>query len=624
MINQYPVWKYVFIGAVIFACALYALPNLFGDDPSVQISPGFASNLQVDESVRTRTLNVLKDIGIEPASVELLEKQLLLRFADIETQLKAYSELEGSSELSGYTVAQNLAAATPDWLTSLGGRPMYLGLDLRGGVHFLMEVDMKTAIRQNEERYVQDFRSLLRKEKLRYKSVSRLVRGGVQVMFTDEAVRDKGRGVILRDNSELESIDINTANGFGLYFTYTKAALKEAKQQAIEQNITTLRKRVNALGVAEPIIQRQGDERIVVQLPGVQDTARAKEILQATATLEFRLTEGQTDDKWHEAEQSGRVPPNARLYHHRDGRPVLLKRQVITTGDQITQAASTIDQREGRPIVTVRLDGKGAKRMLDNTRKNLYKLMAVVFIQHKQETKEMDGKPVKIRRKVEEIISLATIQGEFGKNFQISGLTSQEAKNLALLLNAGALKAPIEIVEERTIGPSLGRESIEQGRNAIVLGFALVLIFMAVRYSRFGLVADFVLLLNLVILVALLSLLQATLTLPGIAGIVLTIGMAVDANVLIFERIREEVKNGNSPQASIHAGYAKAFGTIADSNVTTLIAGIVLFGFGTGPIKGFAVTLSLGIATSMFTAIMVSRAVVNYVYGGRKIAKLPL
>jgi preprotein translocase subunit SecD len=410
---------------------------------------------------------------------------------------------------------------------------------------------------------------------------------------------------------------------YQLRLSLTEEALKENRQQALEQNITTLRNRVNELGVAEPIIQRQGVDRIVVQLPGVQDTARAKEILGATATLEFRLTEGDFQD-WAEAERSGRTPVNARLYQRRDGPPVLLKRRVIVTGDQINDAAATIDQNSGSPATVVRLNSKGAGRMLDTTRENVGKPMAVVFIEYKTETNMVNGELVKTRKKVEEVINVATIQEAFGRNFQITGLSSSEAHNLALLLRAGALKAPMEIIEERTIGPSLGQENINQGLISVLAAFALVMLFMAMRYKVFGLIANVALLLNVVILVALLSLLQATLTLPGIAGIVLTLGMAVDANVLIFERIREEIANGNSPQASITAGYSRAFTTIFDSNLTTLIAAVMLFGFGTGPIKGFAITLSLGIISSMFTAIMVSRGIVNYSYGNRRLKSLPV
>jgi len=621
--NQYPLWKYVLIGIIIFICALYSLPNLFGEDPAVQISPAYARDVQVDESIKKTVDEKLQVAGIEYKRADLTPQQLLLRFKDTDTQLKAYSLLRGS--IAGYVVAPNLAPATPHWLMSLGAKPMYLGLDLRGGVHFLMQVDMKTAIQQDEQRIVGELRTLFRKNQVRYIRLNRLATedGGINTVFKDDETRKKARKLIAQDYSEFTITEQGEGNEYSLHLTFSEAALRENQATALEQNITTLRNRINELGVAEPIIQQQGLDRIVVQLPGVQDTARAKEILGATATLEFRLTEGDYE-KWFTAEQTGKIPVNARLYKKRDGSPVLLKRSVIVTGDQINHAASTIDQQSGSPAAVVRLNSKGAKRMKMTTRENVKKPMAVVFIEYKNEKHIIDGEVVTKRKKIEEVINVATIQEEFGKNFQITGLTSGEARNLALLLRAGALKAPIEIVEERTIGPSLGKENIRLGLLSITIGFIAVMIFMFLRYRKFGLVANFALLMNVVILVALLSLLQATLTLPGIAGIVLTLGMAVDANVLIYERIREEVFNKNTPQASIHAGFEKAFGTIADSNITTLIAAIMLFGFGTGPIKGFAITLSLGIVTSMFTAIMVSRGVINYFYGNRKLEGLPI
>ena len=410
---------------------------------------------------------------------------------------------------------------------------------------------------------------------------------------------------------------------FGISATVQEQQLLELQQTALRQNITTLRNRVNELGVAEPVIQQQGDSRIVVQLPGIQDTTGAKKIIGATATLEFRLAEGTRTD-WEDAERSGRIPLNALLYHERDGSPVLLKRRVIVTGDQIIDAASTIDQQKGVPAVSVRLDGKGAKKMGETTRENVKKPMAVVFIENKIESKQVGGEVVKRRTTVKEVINVSTIQEQFSSRFQITGLESQEARDLALLLRAGSLRAPVEIIEERTVGPSLGKDNINQGFQSVMIGFVLVLVFMAVYYKSFGLIANIALTANLVFIIAILSLLQATLTLPGIAGIVLTGGMAVDANVLIFERIREEIRNGNSPQASIHAGYEKAFSTITDANVTTLLAAIVLFSLGTGPVKGFAVTLSIGIITSMFTAIVGTRAVVNLIYGGRNVQKLSI
>ena len=611
--NQYSLWKYLLIAAVIFICALYALPNLFGEDPAVQISPAYARNMKIDETVQARTEEKLKEVNITYTSIERTSSQLLVRFKDTDTQLKAYSILKES--FSDYVVAQNLAPATPDWLTNLGAKPMYLGLDLRGGVHFLMQVDMKTAIRQDEETYISELRTRFRENKLRYKGLHRVVdeKGGIQATFSTLETRNQARKLIEKNYNDLVITETEGVEEYGFHLRFSEAALKEGRQKALEQNITTLRNRVNELGVSEPVIQRQGEDRIVVQLPGVQDTARAKEILGATATLEFRLV---ADDDSSEY--------GSRLYKRRDGSPIMLKRRVIATGDQINHAKSGFEQRTGQPMVVVHLDNKGAKSMLSTTRKNVGKPMAVVFIEYHIETQLVDGKEVTTRKKTEEVINVAVIREEFGKNFQITGLSSAEANNLALLLRAGALKAPMEIIEERTVGPSLGQENIDQGLLSIVVGFVAVMLFMWFRYKTFGMVANFALLMNVIILIALLSLLQATLTLPGMAGIVLTLGMAVDANVLIFERIREEIANGNSPQASIHAGYEKAFGTIADSNITTLIAAVMLLSFGTGPIKGFAITLSFGIITSMFTAIMVSRGVINFFYGGKKLAKLPV
>ena len=610
--NRYPLWKYLFIGGIIFICTLYALPNLYGEDPALQISPGYARDVKMDESTKITVEERLKEAEIEPIGVELTADHVLFRFKDTDTQLQAYSLLEGT--LPGYVVAQNLAPSTPSWLSALGAKPMFLGLDLRGGVHFLMEVDMKAAILREEEQLVDELRLMFREQKLRYRGLNRVVEvgGGVEVAFGDLETRNQARELLDNEYDTLTILEQDAGDSYSLHLFFKETALQESRKQALEQNITTLRNRVNELGVAEPVIQRQGDDRIVVQLPGVQDTTQAKEILGATATLEFRLV----------------APPeeklNARSYKLRKGGTIMLRRNVIVTGDEIINAAQGIDQRSGQPATHVRLNSQGAKKMLRTTRENVHKPMAVVFIEYKTDVQVVDGQKIKNRRKIEEVVNVATIQEEFGKNFQITGLTSGEARNLALLLRAGALRAPIEIVEERTIGPSLGKKNIEQGRLSIVLGFFAVMLFMLMRYRTFGAIADFALLMNVVILIALLSLLQATLTLPGMAGIVLTLGMAVDANVLIFERIREEIANRNTPQTSIHSGYEKAFWTIFDANITTLIAAIMLFSFGTGPIKGFAITLSLGILTSMFTAIMVSRAVVNYFYGGKSIERLSI
>jgi preprotein translocase subunit SecD len=558
-----------------------------------------------------------RNIAIKSSAIE--DGRLLVRFDDTSIQLIASDALKEALPRQ-YLIALNLAPATPDWLRALNAAPMYLGLDLRGGVHFLMEVDMVAAIKRLEESLLSDIRSTLRDEKIRYRGVRRDDEG-LHISFRDLGELQKAMDELPREYQELvfdedeEALMINAQ--------LTEVAIRDEKRSALKQNVITLRNRVNELGVAEPVIQQQGDSRIVVQLPGIQDTAGAKKILGATATLEFRMAEGTRAD-WLEAEKTGRTPLNSILYKERNGDPVLLNRRVIVTGDQIVDAASTFDSQKGTPAVTVRLNGKGAKQMGETTRDNIGNPMAVVFIENKVETRTVGDVETKHRTTTKEVINVATIQGQFSARFQITGLESQEAHDLALLLRAGSLRAPVEIIEERTVGPSLGKDNIDRGFMSVVIGFCLVLVFMAVYYKGFGLVANIALTANLVIIIAVLSMLQATLTLPGIAGIVLTVGMAVDANVLIFERIREELRNGNTPQASIHAGYEKAFSTITDANVTTLLAAIVLFMLGTGPVKGFAITLSIGIITSMFTAIVGTRAVVNLLYGNRDIKKLSI
>ncbi|MGB5278037.1 MAG: protein translocase subunit SecD [Gammaproteobacteria bacterium] len=616
MLNQYPLWKYIVLILALVLGTLYALPNLFGEDPSVQVSHRTKSLTQEDLLLIEQTLG---DNKVTIKSSELNEGRALVRLDDENVQLQA-ADILTSSLNKQYLVALNLAPATPGWLRALNAAPMYLGLDLRGGVHFLMEVDMAAAIKRLEENLLSDIRSHMRSEKIRYRGVTR-DENGLHIRFRNadgiyqalDSLEDQFRELAF--NLDEKDLVINAK--------LTEVAIRDEKRAALQQNIITLRNRVNELGVAEPVIQQQGDSRIVVQLPGIQDTAGAKKILGATATLEFRLTEGTRTD-WEDAEKTGRIPLNALLYHERDGSPVLLKRRIIVTGDQIIDAASTIDQQKGVPAVSVRLDGKGAKKMGETTRENVKKPMAVVFIENKVESKQVGDEVVKKRTTVKEVINVSTIQEQFSARFQITGLGSEEARDLALLLRAGSLRAPVEIIEERTVGPSLGKDNIDQGFMSVMIGFVLVLVFMAIYYKSFGLIADIALTANLVFIVAILSLLQATLTLPGIAGIVLTVGMAVDANVLIFERIREELRNGNSPQASIHAGYEKAFSTITDANITTLLAAIVLFSLGTGPVKGFAVTLSIGIMTSMFTAIVGTRAIVNLLYGGRNIKKLAI
>jgi preprotein translocase subunit SecD len=619
MMNQYPMWKNLLVLIVLLVGALYALPNIFDQDPSIEITA--TRDGVVDQALLDKLKSGLDEHNVVYKRIELLSDRIRLRFKQPGEQLKGQAALE-SLVPDGYTQALTLLPDLPAWLKELGAEPMYLGLDLRGGIHVLIDVDMDAAIKQSVERYTGDVRSFLRGEKLRYVTVKQIV-DGVEIKFADAATRDEAEAALGNEFRDLTVAVSDEPDSFYVSLTLGEDAQREVKKFALNQNITTLRNRVNAVGVAEPIIQQQGDRRIVVQLPGAQDPGRLKELLGATATLEYRLVD--TEHSVQDA-VNGRVPAGSKLYRERDGNPVLLKKRVIVTGDQITDASSGLDQRNGSPAVFVQLDGQGARRMRNMTTENVGKPMAVVFIENRVETRLVNGEVVKRKVKVEEVISVANILEPFGRRFQTTGLdSSKEAHDLALLLRSGALAAPIEIIEERTIGPSLGQDNIDKGFQSVVIGLALVLVFMALYYRVFGLIANVALVFNIVMIVALLSILQATLTLPGIAGIVLTVGMAVDANVLIFERIREEIRVGSSPQASIYAGYDKAMSTIVDANVTTLIAAVVLYAFGTGPIKGFAVTLAIGIVTSMFTAIIGSRALVNLIYGGRKrITKLAI
>jgi preprotein translocase subunit SecD len=602
--NQYPLWKYILILLIVSIGTIYALPNLYGEDPAIQVtsSRGFALPLDLTATID----DSLTQAQVSYIGREEVGNRLLYRFGSPEDQIKAADALKDDLG-DQFVVAVNLAHATPNFLRAIGGKPMTLGLDLRGGVHFLMQVDMETARSQNLDRFVDDIRAALRDERIRYVSVRR-EGNGLLVLLRSAEDRDNTMN-ILRSDQSLQGLNLSEVppgETFGISATVQEQQLIALQQTALQQNITTLRNRVNELGVAEPVIQQQGADRVVVQLPGVQDMAEAKKIIGATATLEYRAVDESNDP--FTAAASGRIPPESRLYTDQNGNPVLLRKRLIVSGDQLIGASGGFDQQTGQPKVDVTLDGVGAGRMLDFTRDNVGNRMAVVYIEQKP-----GG------QKVEEVISVAVVREPFGKRFQTTGLDSiGEATQLALLLRAGALAAPMEIAFQSTIGPSLGQDNIQKGFKSVVIGFILVLFFMAIYYRVFGLVANLALFANLVLLVSMLSMLGATLTMPGIAGIVLTVGMAVDANVLIFERIREELRNGNTPQASIRAGYEKAFSTIADANITTLIAAFVLFLFGTGPVKGFAVTLSLGIVTSMFTAIMGTRAVINQIYGGRK------
>ena len=617
--NHYSGLRNALIAFFLLLSALYALPNVFGSDLAVQISS--AGDAAIEQSDLTKITDTLKAKNIHYKSAGLSNRRILVRFENNESQLSAKDLLK--TELGrNYVVALNLAPSVPLWLSDLGGRAMSLGLDLRGGVHFLLEVDMQAVLSMSIDKYYNELRTLLREGRL-YKSINK-EGDSIAIRFKTLELKDKALARIKSDLSDLVVLETGSQDELLVQVSISDDAQKIAKSSALKQNITTLRNRVNELGVAEPIIQQQGLERIVVQLPGVQDTARAKEILGAVATLEFRLVDEKNDPQT--AIQSGRTPAGSKLYYFKDGRPLLLKTRVIATGENITGASSGVDQENNTPMVNITLDSAGGRSMLDTTKKYLYSRMAVVFIENKVETlRKKDGKIVKKRSTTKDIINAATIQGTFSTRFQITGIDSaREARNLALLLRAGSLSAPIEIIEERTIGPSLGADNIEKGVLSVIVGFALVLLFMAIRYRVFGLVANVALTLNLVMIVAVLSLLQATLTLPGIAGIVLTVGMAVDANVLIFERIKEELGAHSNIQKAISSGYDKAVLTIADANITTLIAALVLFSFGTGPIKGFAITLSIGIVTSMFTAIIVSRAIINKIYGGKKLKELSI
>lgn len=613
MLNKFPLWKNLMVIFILAVAALYALPNIYGEDYAVQISA--SRNATVDTQTLGTVEQTLEAMSIQPKGVTLEEGQILVRVNSDVEQLQARDGLLKALG-TDYIVALNLAPATPEWLADIGGTPMKLGLDLRGGVHFLMEVDMAEATRKIQDQMRDTVRSELREERVRSTSIRRDDSDVVVELRTAE------------DYAAAESYLNNRYPGYTLIedeanrtlrLRMTEAKLKETQDYAVSQNVTILRNRVNELGVAEPVVQRQGAERIVVQLPGVQDTARAKEILGATATLEFRMVDD--ENSVYEAEQ-GRVPFGSELFVNRNGGNTLLKEDVILTGDHIVNATSGFDENQ-RPQVSISLDGAGGDKMSLATRDNVGKPMATLFIEFKA-TGERDENDRIIFERNAEVINVATIQSRLGNNFRITGINSQqEAQNLALLLRAGALIAPIQIVEERTLGPSLGKENIELGTQAIVWGFLLVIIFMVIYYRKFGMVANLALTANLVLIIGVMSMIPgATLTLPGMAGIVLTVGMAVDANVLIFERIREEIKAKRSPQQAIHHGYDSAFSTIMDANITTLIVAIILFAVGTGPVKGFAVTLAIGIITSMFTAIVGTRAVINAVWGGKRIDKL--
>ena len=617
MLNRYPLWKSLLIIVSLALGGLYALPNLYPDDLAIQIS-GARSATVIDEQVLDQVVYALEQADLSTTGVELTAKNVLVRVADSESQLHTKAVL---SDALGdkYVTALNLAPTTPDWLTNLGAGPMKLGLDLRGGVHFLLEVDMVQAVAQRLDVYVSEIKTTLRTEKLRYRAVSREPDGSLRIKFMDAQVRDQARSELKSNYSEflMSAEDTDSANY--LLISLNESTVREIEDYAVNQNLTTLRNRVNELGVSEPLVQRQGRNRIVVQLPGVQDTAAAKRVLGATANLEFRLEAKPGEARVSTEEFSFRSNPD---------RKAILEKDLIISGTSVSNAQSNFDEN-GMSQVNIDLDSQGGKLMNRVTRNAVKRRMAVVFVEHKSRVTvvEMDGQLVDQRQSYVEksVISLATIQTALGNSFRITGLDGTgEASELALLLRAGSLAAPMYFVEERTVGPSLGQENIDLGLTSVQIGLAFVVVFMLAFYGIFGVIANVALGFNLLLVAAVMSLLGFTLSLPGIAGVVLTVGMAVDANVLIFSRIKEELKAGMAPQSAIHAGYERAFSTIFDANITTLLVAVILYAVGTGPVKGFAVTLSIGIVTSMFTAVMVSRAMVNGVYGGKRITDIKI
>ena len=616
MLNRYPLWKNLMVIFLVAIGILYALPNLYGEDPAVQISG--TRGQEANSSVLSEVQTVLKENNLATKSIVLENGSILVRFNNTDNQLLAKDKITEKLG-NNYSIALNLAPATPKWLSSIGGNPMKWGLDLRGGVRFLMEVDMNSALTKRQEQLQDSLRTELRKEKYQYSAIKSAENFSTIVSLVNpEQLSDVQRYL----RKQHPTLDIRAISDNTLSLALSDAALNEARESAIEQNLSILRKRVTELGVAEAVIQRQGAERIVVELPGVQDTARAKEILGATATLEFRLVNGNAN---LEAAARGMVTSDSEVKYDRNNRPIVLYKRAVLGGEHITNASSGVDQNTSRPQVSVTLDSEGGEIMSQTTRANIQKPMATLYVEYKDSgKKDENGKT--ILQKHEEVINVATIQGRFGSQFQITGIDSPaEAQNLAVLLRSGALIAPIQIVEERTIGPSLGAQNVEQGLQASFWGLMIVVAFMVIYYRKFGLIANVALIVNIILLIGLMSLLPgATLTMPGIAGIVLAVGMSVDANVLIFERIKEEIRNGRPVQQAISEGYSGAFSSIFDANLTTILTAVALYAVGTGPIKGFAITLSLGIAISMFTAITGTRAIVNFLYGGKRIDKLSI
>ena len=602
--NRYPVWKYAILVIALLVAVIYTLPNLFGESPAVQVSSS-RSAVKVDSTTVTRIDAALKAAGITPDAVELDAGSVKARFSSTDTQLKAKDAIQKAlapdAGDSPYIVALNLLSRSPKWLTALNAAPMYLGLDLRGGVHFMLEVDMQAALTKKAESLAGDLRSTLREKNIRHSGVTRTGQA-IEIKFRDSQTVAAARNLIQEQFPDLQSADAPDGTEYRLTARIKSEAARRIQDQALKQNMVTLHNRINELGVAEPVIAQQGINRIVVQLPGVQDTAKAKDILGRTATLEMRLVDESAEGRAAES-NTGSVPFGSERFLERDGRAVIVKKQVIITGESLTDAQPGFDSQNQQPKVDLTVDAKGGRIMRDTSRENLKKRMAIVLFEK--------GKG--------EVLTAPVIQGELGNRFQISGSMSvAEASDLALLLRAGSLAAPMEIIEERTIGPSLGAENIAKGFRSVAYGFAVIVVFMGIYYAVVGVISGIALAVNLLLLVAILSMLQATLTLPGMAAMALALGMAIDSNVLINERIREELRNGASPQAAIHTGYERAWGTILDSNITTLIAGFALLAFGSGPVRGFAVVHCIGILTSMFSAVFFSRGLVNLVYGRQK------
>ncbi len=602
--NRYPVWKYAILVIALLVAVIYTLPNLFGESPAVQVSSS-RSAVKVDSTTVTRIDAALKAAGITPDAVELDAGSVKARFSSTDTQLKAKDAIQKAlapeAGDSPYVVALNLLSRSPKWLTALNAAPMYLGLDLRGGVHFMLQVDMQAALTKKAESLAGDLRSTLREKNIRHSGITRTGQT-IEIKLRDSQTVAAARNLIQDQFPDLQSTDAPEGTEYRLTARIKPEAARRIQDQALKQNIVTLHNRINELGVAEPVIAQQGIDRIVVQLPGVQDTAKAKDILGRTATLEMRLVDESAEGRAAES-NTGSVPFGSERFLERDGRAVIVKKQVIITGESLTDAQPGFDSQNQQPKVDLTVDAKGGRIMRDTSRENLKKRMAIVLFEK--------GKG--------EVLTAPVIQGELGNRFQISGSMSvAEASDLALLLRAGSLAAPMEIIEERTIGPTLGAENIAKGFQSVTYGFAVIVIFMAGYYALFGVISGVALAVNLLLLIAILSMLQATLTLPGMAAMALALGMAIDSNVLINERVREELRNGASPQAAIHTGYERAWATILDSNITTLIAGFALLAFGSGPVRGFAVVHCIGILTSMFSAVFFSRGLVNLVYGRQK------